>query len=87
MPEYINKQQILEKAKEHQNNPFGISVLIAEIENAKGVDIVFCKECKKWTPQHTCKEFTADRLPLRGKITFVTDADDFCSYGERRDAE
>lgn len=48
------------------------------------VEVVRCKDCTKWTPQHTCKEFVADRLPLRGKITFVTEPNDFCSYGERK---
>ena len=47
------------------------------------VEAVRCKDCKKWTKEHTCKEFTADRSPLRGKITFITEPDDFCSYGER----
>ena len=49
------------------------------------VEVVRCKDCKKWTKEHTCKEFTADRSPLRGKVTFVTEPDDFCSYGERSD--
>ena len=48
------------------------------------VEVVRCKDCKKWTKEHTCKEFTADRSPLRGKITFVTEPTDFCSYGERK---
>ena len=39
MDEYINKQQILEKAKEHQNNVFGIPLIIAEIEKAEAVEI------------------------------------------------
>ena len=48
------------------------------------VEVVRCKDCKKWTKEHTCKEFTADRSPLRGKITFVTEPNDFCSYGTRK---
>jgi hypothetical protein len=39
MDEYINKQQLLEKAKEHQNTPFGIPLIIAEIEKAETVEI------------------------------------------------
>ena len=41
MPEYINKQQILEKAKQHQNSPFAASLIIAEIEKAEGVEVNF----------------------------------------------
>ena len=80
MPEYINKQELLEKAKEHQNNPFGISVLIAEIENAKGVDIVFCKECKHWVNEHG--GFCSASY---GLSEINNENQDFCSYGERRE--
>ena len=34
MEEYINKRLLLEKAKKHQSNIFGIPLIIAEIENA-----------------------------------------------------
>lgn len=82
MPEYINKQQILEKAREHQNNPFGISVLIAEIEKSKGIDIVFCKECEYWwfrekrcsNAEYTCCDDSIATSPTH-----------FCGYGERRE--
>ena len=53
-------------------------------DKADFVEVVRCEDCKKWTKEHTCKEFTADRSPLRGKITFVTEPTDFCSYGERK---
>lgn len=39
MPEYINKQEILEKAKSHQGSPFGASLIIREIEKADTVEI------------------------------------------------
>ncbi len=39
MDEYINKQQLLEKVKRHQDNVFGIPLIIAEIENAETVEI------------------------------------------------
>ena len=39
MDEYINKQQLLKKAKEHQDNVFGIPLIIAEIENAETTEI------------------------------------------------
>lgn len=40
MAEYINKQQILEKAKQHQDSPFGIPLIIAEIEKADALEVV-----------------------------------------------
>lgn len=40
MPEHINKQQLLKKAKSHQGNPFGVPLIIAEIEKADAVDLV-----------------------------------------------
>ena len=49
MAEYINKQQLLEKAKEHLNSPFGAALIIAEIEKADGVEvaeIIHCAKCK-----------------------------------------
>lgn len=45
-------------------------------------EVVRCKNCKKWTDWHTCEEFTTDRLPTGGRMTFKTEPDDFCSYGE-----
>lgn len=39
MEEYINKQQLLEKAKSHQSNVFGIPLIISEIEKAETTEI------------------------------------------------
>ena len=39
MEEYINKQQLLEKAKSHQGNIFGVPLIIAEIEKADTIII------------------------------------------------
>ena len=51
------------------------------------VEVVRCKDCKKWTREHTCEEFKSDRLATGGRTVFMTEPIDFCSYGERRDAE
>lgn len=59
--------------------------LIDKTSIADVAEVVRCKDCKKWTTVHTCKEFTASRSPMSGKITFMTEADDFCSYGERKE--
>ena len=53
MAEYINKQDLLEKVREQQNNIFGVPCIIAEIEKAETVEVVRCKDCdiphNKWT--------------------------------------
>ena len=75
--EYINKQQILKKAKEHQNNPFGASLIIAEIEKADE-DLIRCKDCRDYVPNVLdigvgyCNENYREMRE-----------DGFCSYGKR----
>lgn len=46
--------------------------------NVEAADIVFCKECKH-NLDGRCLEFADDNLRVN--------ADDFCSYGERKDNE
>lgn len=82
MPEYIDKQQLLEKAKAHQSSLFGIPLIIREIEKAEGIEIVRCKYCNHghWYQEayHGKPIYYCDRTDLQvGKY-------DFCSYGERR---
>ena len=43
-----------------------------------GIDIVHCRECKYWRNEHLCQGWSKFG-------TIETDADDFCSYGERED--
>ena len=50
-----------------------INHIIKVIENAPSIDIVFCKECKRFGDEGWC--FWRD---------VAIKADDFCSYGERR---
>ena len=48
----------------------------AIIQDAPSIDIVRCSECKFWKNKHLCATWSAFG-------TIETDADDFCSYGER----
>ena len=49
MAEYINKQELLEKAKAHLNSPFGAPLIIAEIEKANGVEVnELMPDAKNW---------------------------------------
>lgn len=61
---------------------------IAKMPTVDAVEVVRCKDCKKWNKQTgACAEFTSHRLPTGGRIAFMTREVDFCSHGERRDAE
>lgn len=58
---------------------------IERIPAVDAVEVVRCKNCKKWDPKtETCEEFTSQRLPIGGRVAFLTRETDFCSYGERR---
>ena len=46
---------------------------------------VRCKECVGWCPEEIAKKYGVDRYCTLTRIP--TDADDFCSYGERRTDE
>ena len=48
----------------------------AIIRDAPSIDIVRCGECKMWMSEHLCQWWSRYG-------TVETDADDFCSYGER----
>lgn len=48
------------------------------LEGAPSIDIVRCGECKMWMSEHLCQWWSRYG-------TVETDADDFCSYGERED--
>ena len=43
------------------------------------IDIVRCKECKWWHKLHGCIK--------NDDVNLCTNADDFCSYGERKESE
>ena len=51
----------------------------------KHVDIVRCKECKWWIV--VMDENNTDEDYLKCNMDKWTNADDFCSYGERREDE
>ena len=51
------------------------------IEDMPTIDIVRCKDCKSWKWIEWAKEY---RCTLRN-TAFNARADDFCSYGERKE--
>ena len=54
------------------------SQITKTIDSAPSIDIVRCGECKMWMSEHLCQWWSRYG-------TVETDADDFCSYGERED--
>ena len=52
------------------------SQITKTIDSAPSIDICFCRECKMWINEHLCQWWSRYG-------TVETDADDFCSYGER----
>ena len=53
---------------------------ITIVDDAPSIDIVRCKECKKWSDSDLLE--THNRCDRTMKLT---KADDFCSYGERKE--
>lgn len=80
MSEYIDKQELLVKAKEHQDNVFGIPLIISEIENAKAVEIVKCKECRM-----ADEDIMVAGYFYCNENRMTHNPDHFCSYGERKE--
>ena len=84
----IDANALKEKAEPEEVTGEGI-VYVQDIDEAPTVDaveVVRCKDCKRWggvVYGGRCKQWSA---PLSG-ITHFTCADDFCSYGERKDNE
>lgn len=66
-----------------------------QIDKAPSIDIVRCKECKhtyKWDSgcgaELVCKARRCDPSDWgNDRIEFYVKADDFCSYGERKESE
>ena len=55
---------------------------VEEVMQLPTIDLVRCKECKHWLDgSGLCKHWSK----LYGSV--LTKADDFCSYGERKESE
>ena len=77
MSRYIDAEWILNFFEPYPNDyqtPLGS--LRACVDDAPSIDIVRCRECKMWMSEHLCQWWSRYG-------TVETDADDFCSYGER----
>ena len=68
-----------------RNTILGVVRTIQTRPTVDAVEVVRCKDCKKWDPKTgACEEFTTHRFPEGGRVAFLTRETDFCSYGERR---
>ena len=85
MAEYINKQDLLEKVREQQNNIFGVPCIIAEIEDAETVEIVRCRDCVHYCLDDFQEIDESHWCELSREQNEYPKPDDFCSYGERGD--
>ena len=54
-------------------------VAVDNINQAPSIDIVRCKECRHW------RNTDAEKIPTASIACGNMHADDFCSYGERRE--
>lgn len=57
------------------------AIPIIDIERAPSIDIVRCRECKYWMDDRKDE----DDMGTCGLTHYFTNADDFCSYGCRKE--
>lgn len=91
MPEYIEREAAIEFVKNYTpiltNDGTSMKCVERSIRNAPAADVVEvvrCKNCKKWTWQtildgHACAHWSST------EDWKYTGPNDFCRYGERRD--
>lgn len=85
MSRYIDADKVLKEL--HLNHKDVIYIdkndTAKRIEKIKGIDIVFCKECKfNYGNEHNC-EYNPEDIVCTYWASDGLRADDFCSYGER----
>ena len=82
MSRYIDADALRKKLMEYIGLTNGFDKAFNE---APTIDIVRCKECKWWVV--AMDENNTDEDYLKCNMDKWTDADDFCSYGERKESE
>ena len=60
----------------------GKRIMVAIIDQAPSIDIVWCKECKY---EHQCQKAVQHTTHELTSVTIGYKAVDYCSYGERRE--
>ena len=88
----IDANDLKQKAVPHYFDNCCYAVSVKDIDDAPTVDaveVVRCKDCKHWKPSGSVAGNSKDDLqPIGGCkwVNFCRKANDFCSYGERREA-
>ena len=90
MSRYIDAEWLIALYKPYENYKgrewaTSIGTILANIDDAPSIDIVRCKECRWWIDNLTDESTDEDYLECRWKEDEAPNADDFCSYGERRE--
>ena len=70
----------IDESAEDMGAYMAVGECLKAIDEQPSIDIVRCKECKHWWNKYgdsTCMLHS----------DFTVDADDFCSYGERKESE
>jgi hypothetical protein len=90
MSEYLKRKVVINKVNEipaHFNSGdirYGIEIAIQAIKDTPTADVaevVRCKDCKHYVAQYCTRD-----IKSRTNMFYMC-ADDFCSYGERKDEE
>lgn len=79
-PERVTIDDIFDFTKWCEENGVCCNIELG-IYGKQRVEVVRCKDCKFWDGEGRCE------APENGLIREFTKPDDFCSYGERKDAE
>ena len=68
-----------------------MSLVIVETDTGEEYEIVMCKDCKYWAeltflvpPKHHCGRLLQQYKGISERVSFETDADDFCSWGKKK---
>lgn len=90
MPEYIEREALLEKAKELASGSFSTPLIISAIEKtptADVVEVVRCKDCehKKEIPDCQKELYSSSCVACSYHSGLIMDGNDFCSYGKRKE--
>ena len=85
MAEYIERETAYEDFEKCNSEnpkwtPSRVKTLLARQKAADVAPVIRCRECKHCDPEnYHCDHYMGTGAPLRRK------ADDFCSYGERKE--
>ena len=85
MSRYIDTKWLEENAKEYSLGYYDndeYAVPLSALDSAPSIDIVRCQDCKYWHKNIK----VGDGIPI-ADMCYDFQADDYCSYGERKESE